>query len=113
MINVKSNKATIISMFLTDFILLVIMLVGLLRMGIFGTGTFALGRLGRLLWKQVRWRRLLINVDYLSGRGILPSANMISIHWQQGVIWLLLATTVELPPVVRPAGIILQGFAHR
>jgi len=54
--NVENNKATIISMFITDFILLVIMLVGLFRMGVRRVGTFALGR---LLWKQVIWRRLL------------------------------------------------------
>ncbi len=54
--NIENNKATIISMFTTDFILLVIMLVGLFRMGVRRVGTFALGR---LLWKQVIWRRLL------------------------------------------------------
>lgn len=64
--NVENNKATIISMFITDFILLVIMLVGSFRMGVRRVGTFALGR---LLWKQ-------------------------------GVIWLLLATTIEFLPVV-------------
>jgi hypothetical protein len=52
--NVKSNIVTIISMFITDILLLVIMLIGLLRMGRRGTGAFSLGRLGRLLWKQVR-----------------------------------------------------------
>jgi hypothetical protein len=41
-------------MFITDFILLVIMLVGLFRMGVRRVDTFALGR---LLWKQVMWRR--------------------------------------------------------
>jgi hypothetical protein len=54
--NLENNKATIISMFTTDFILLVIMLVGLFRMGVRRVGTFALGR---LLWKQVMLRRLL------------------------------------------------------
>jgi len=52
--NVENNKATIISMFITDFILLVIMLVGSFRMGVRRVGTLALGR---LLWKQVMWRR--------------------------------------------------------
>jgi len=52
--NVENNKATIISMFITDSILLVIMLVGSFRMGVRRVGTLALGR---LLWKQVMWRR--------------------------------------------------------
>lgn len=60
MAKVESNKVSIITMFITDFILLVVMLVGLLRMGVLGPDTFALGS---LLWKQVRRRRLL------SGRG--------------------------------------------
>jgi hypothetical protein len=40
-------------MFTTDFVLLVIMLFGLLRLRRRGGGTFGLGR---LLWKQVSWR---------------------------------------------------------
>jgi len=52
--NVKSNMETIISLFITDIVLLVVMLIGLLRMAGRGTGTFSLGRLGVLLWKQVR-----------------------------------------------------------
>jgi len=59
--NVRSNIATIISMFITDILLLVIMLIGLLRMGRHSTGTFSLGRLGRLLWKQgVIWLSLAV-----------------------------------------------------
>jgi len=76
--HIENNKATIISMFTTDFILLVIMLVGLFRMGVRRVGTLDLGR---LLWKQ-------------------------------GVIWLLLATTIEFLPVVRPTGIVIQLFAR-
>jgi len=66
MAKVESNKVSIITMFITDFILLVVMLVGLLRMGVLGPDTFALG----------------------------------SLLWKQGLIWLLLATTVEVLPVV-------------
>lgn len=44
--------ATFISMLVTDFFLLVAMLVGLLRIRHRGAGAFALGR---LLWKQVGW----------------------------------------------------------
>jgi hypothetical protein len=49
--NTKSNASTFVSMFVTDFILLLVMLVGLLRMRYRGAGGFALGR---LLWKQVK-----------------------------------------------------------
>ena len=58
----ENNKAAVISMFITDFFLLLVMLIGLLRMRHRGAGTFALGQ---LLWKQVRWKRLL------HGRGTL------------------------------------------
>ena len=51
-------------MFINDFFLLVVMLVGLLRMRVHCGGTFALGR---LLYKQVRWRQFL----HASGRGSL------------------------------------------
>jgi len=63
-LNIESNKATIISMFINDFFLLVVMLVGLLRMRVRCGGTFALRR---LLCKQVRWRQFL----HASGRGSL------------------------------------------
>ena len=46
--------AAIISQLGADIVLLVVMLIGLLRMARRGTGTFSLGRLGVLLWKQVR-----------------------------------------------------------
>ena len=48
--NAKSNTATFVSMFITDFVLLVVMLFGLLRLQRRGSGTFGLGR---LLWRQV------------------------------------------------------------
>ena len=49
--NVEVNIATVISMFITNFFLMVIMLVGLLRMHYRRVSTLALGS---LLWKQVR-----------------------------------------------------------
>jgi hypothetical protein len=52
-------------MFITDFLLLVTMLIGLLRMRHGGGGTLALGR---LLWTQVRSRQLLrshVSLHYL------------------------------------------------
>ena len=50
---VRTNNKTLISMFITDFVLLAIMLLGLFRLRHLGGGTFGLGR---LLWKQVRWQ---------------------------------------------------------
>jgi len=50
--NVQSNKPTFIATLVSDVILLLIMLVGLLRLRIYGGGTL---HLGRLLWKQVQW----------------------------------------------------------
>ena len=49
-INTPKNKAALISMAVTDIILLLIMLVGLLRLRVPGGGTFGLAH---LLWKQV------------------------------------------------------------
>lgn len=48
--NTESNKPNIIVTLITDIILLLMMLVGLLRIRREGGGTFGLGR---LLWKQV------------------------------------------------------------
>jgi len=64
--NVESNRSTMTAMFATDFVLLLIMLVGLLGLRRRGGSTFDLGRL----------------------------------IWKQGVIYLLVATTTELIPVV-------------
>ena len=50
--NAKSNTATFVSVFITDLVLLAIMLFGLLRLRRRGAGKFGLGR---LLWKQVSW----------------------------------------------------------
>ena len=74
------------------------MFVGLIRMRRDGAGASALGR---LLWKQVRqWRALL---GYLL-------ANAISVR--EGITWLLFATVVELPPLVRPAGFLIRLLTH-
>ncbi len=50
-LNIESNKLTMIGILVTDIILLSTMLVGLLRLRRGGGGKF---ELGRLLWKQVR-----------------------------------------------------------
>ena len=91
-------------MFITDIFLLGVMLIGLLRMGRRGTGPFSLGRLGRLLWKQVRhW-------SFRYGHGAFLFANVISV--QQGVIWLSLAVVAEIPPLVRLAGFLMDLFTY-
>jgi len=59
--DVKSNIVTIISMFIIDIFLLLVMLAGLFRVGRRGTGVFSLGHLGRLLWKQgVIWLSIAV-----------------------------------------------------
>ncbi|KAF8496177.1 hypothetical protein F5888DRAFT_1804314 [Russula emetica] len=65
LLNPQSNKVNIIFSLVSDVILLLIMLAGLLRMRV-GTGDFDL-------------RRLL---------------------WNQSLVWLVLATVAEVPPVV-------------
>ena len=49
--NVETSRPSIISLLVSDFLLLLIMLAGLLRLRRKGGGTF---RLGRFLWRQVR-----------------------------------------------------------
>ncbi|KAH9968291.1 hypothetical protein BJV74DRAFT_868632 [Russula compacta] len=61
--SIESNRATVISMLVTDFVLLLIMLCGLHRLRHNVVGTF---ELGRLLWKQVRSLLFLLAVMYRS-----------------------------------------------
>ena len=51
MTNLKTSEPSLISLFITDCLLLIIMLAGLLRLRRRGGGTL---ELGRLLWRQVR-----------------------------------------------------------
>ena len=89
-LHLKGNLITYISTFITDFTLLVIMLVGLLRLPRRIGSTCSLGL---LLWKQVKcW--LFFHGDSI------PVSNVLSIR--QGVIWLVLVIAVESPMVVRP-----------
>lgn len=50
MLNIESTKLGVTVALVTDVVLFLIMLYGLLRLGIHGGGTFILGR---FLWKQV------------------------------------------------------------
>ena len=95
-LNIRSNKLTMVVILITDIILLSTMLVGLLRMHRRCGDTFALGR---LLWTQVRCWRLFPAVVILI-RYIFPV--------RKGVIWFLIGTTAELTPVVSPASFILR-----
>lgn len=52
--NMESEKLAVIIMLITDIILVLTMLLGLLRWNSRGGGMF---KLGRHLWKQVRWRQ--------------------------------------------------------
>jgi len=65
-VNPRSSTLTLVSILVTDFALLLIMLFGLLRLRGHGGGTLGLTRL----------------------------------LWTQGVIWLLIATAADVPPVV-------------
>jgi hypothetical protein len=58
--NVETSQPSLISLFVTDFLLLLIMLAGLLRFR--RGGTF---RLGHLLWRQVR-AAILAGCDVVS-----------------------------------------------
>jgi hypothetical protein len=75
---------------ISDTILLFTMLVGLFRVNKSIHGSFGLGR---LLWKQVRFLRF-------SNWALSSTARFVRSAFQ-GIIWLLLAAAVEIPPVVR------------
>jgi hypothetical protein len=49
----ESNKVNIIVLVITDIVLLLTLLIGLLHWRGDGSSTFGIGR---LLWKQVRWQ---------------------------------------------------------
>ena len=92
--NFESTKPAIIGSFVSDIVLLLIMLIGLrpLRGGAFA--------LGHTLWKQVRlWQFLLVVV-------LLNSLTCISVR--KGLIWLLLATVAEVPSTVCLAILLLR-----
>jgi len=94
-----SNRLTLISVAVTDTVLLLMMLVGLFRLRRDGYATFGLAR---LLWKQVRWifsRQLWLFwlIDILSFR--------------KGVIWISIATATEIPPAVSLANFTPRLFS--
>jgi hypothetical protein len=74
--------------FATDFALLLIMVIGLLRLRLEAGEMLGMGR---LLWEQIRWlfisRKLFLLMRF-------PS---VSIMTDSGIIWLLIATIIEGP----------------
>lgn len=52
--NMESEKLAVIIMVVADIVLILTMLLGLLRWKSHSGGMF---EIGRLLWKQVRWRQ--------------------------------------------------------
>jgi hypothetical protein len=96
-LNTEKNKPSIIATLITDIVLLLIMLIGLLRLLHDSGGSFALGR---LLWKQVGSGRSHFAVSQFTYLFPLP----------KGVIWLLIATVAEVPPTVCPASFLVCLF---
>jgi hypothetical protein len=88
LLNPLSNRLNIIVSLVSDVVLSLVMLVGLLRLhpriSHFG--------LGRVLWNQVRWWWFLSAINLLI---------LIFVH--KSLSWLFLATVAEVPPAVSPA----------
>lgn len=93
----ESNKPNIIVTLITDIILLLIMLIGLLRLRRYGVGTFGLGQ---LLWKQVG----------ISKCGSSGSSFANAVY--KGVIWLFIATIAEVTPVVCPGFVVSLHISY-
>jgi hypothetical protein len=87
--NLHITELSIIVTLVTDIILLLIMIFGLLRLGCHERGAFGLGR---LLWKQVGYWCFSLFMVF--------SAYMV-IRIDKGVIWLLVAVVAETLPAVR------------
>jgi hypothetical protein len=98
MLNTEKNKNSFIVTLITDIVLLLIMLIGLLRLLHGSGGSFALGR---LLWKQVGSRPSHFAVSQFTYLFPLPT---------KGVIWLLIATLAEVPPTVCPTSFLVCLF---
>ena len=86
--NLHISVLNVLVTLVTDIILLLIMVFGLLRLGFHERGAFGLGR---LLWKQVTYCYFLL--------AVVLSAYMV-VRFHKGVIWLLVATVAEVPIAV-------------
>jgi hypothetical protein len=58
-LDINGLKHIVVAAFVSDTVLFLIMFFGLLRMGLYGSDTLALGR---LMWKQVGSWRLLVTM---------------------------------------------------
>ena len=90
MLKFEATKPTVFASLLTDVVLLLIMLIGLLRLRLGAGGAFGLRR---LLWNQVRWWSFFLALIY--------TVSLMRISIQKGIIWLILATAAEVPTSVR------------
>ncbi len=94
----NSIKLSTIAEFAADIILLLIMLSGLYRLRRHGGGLMGLAR---LLWNQVGWERFYHTLD-------------LRVYFvRKGVVWLLLAVTAELSPMVSRCISLPFPFSHR
>jgi hypothetical protein len=96
--NIHSTKLNMITTLITDVVLLLIMLIGLLRLGAHEPGVYGMGR---FMWRQVRVFALL------ASRGVPYWADTPPVR--KGIVWLLLATVAEIPPVVSVANSITHA----
>jgi hypothetical protein len=95
--NTESSNQNAIATLVSDVVLLLTMLVGLLRLNRNGV----MGGFGQLLWKQVCSAAVSSSLI----------ADMFSMG--KGLVWLFLATVAEVPPVVSPiVSLVLLSFTQ-
>jgi hypothetical protein len=92
-VNMHDLTLNALMSFITDIILLALMLVGLLRLGFHEPGVFGLGR---LMWKQVRVCACRLSRYFL---------NAYTLPLCKGLIWLFIATIVYVPAMVSGANL--------
>jgi hypothetical protein len=79
---------------ISDMVLLLIVFAGLFVIRHGGGGTIGLTR---LVWEQVRWRLL--------DRSSFDSQLLLFYFFRKGVIWLVLGSAAEIPPLVSPGSL--------
>jgi hypothetical protein len=97
--NIQTTKVTMIVAFVSDILLLIIMLIGLFRDDYHRSDAFGWGR---LLWKQVRCGE--------SSLAVVLSLNNFFVR--EGVVWLSLATVAGILPTVSLACSLHFSFSH-
>jgi hypothetical protein len=95
-VNVQSTKLNSIVTLVTDIILLLIMLIGLLRLGFHESGVQGLGH---LMWTQVG-----VSALFAIFSGYVACVLLIMMRsFHKGLVWLFCATIAYVPPVVSGA----------